>query len=347
MTQSMTDGFTYASLTPQGEYLNSLKLDEGQTALVNFLQDIPGMQNPPFVYCKVHWISEIGDKGRMIQCFGGQCCEQVTWNRGFGGEPGKFAPTKPKHRYYIPIVHYEQDPKNPAATQATVKYLDMTYSAYNALVTTLQNTTEGLSFFDRDITLTARKVNGAMDYIYDKKESLAQWKTNPVFKEQVEAQLPDVAKRLKNSLPMFITPEEFAEMKPALDEKVRLAMSSHQQQQQQHQVQPQQQYSALPGQAFVPQQPQTYPQGFVQPGQPAQPFGSMPSAQQVYTQPQVAMPAQVQMPQQEVAQPVQTMPPVQPEQVNATQSVPAQPVQEQPVTLPETSLAFDPNALLK
>lgn len=347
MTQSMTDGFTYASLTPQGEYLNSLKLDEGQTALVNFLQDIPGMQNPPFVYCKVHWISEIGDKGRMIQCFGGQCCEQVTWNRGFGGEPGKFAPTKPKHRYYIPIVHYEQDPKNPAATQATVKYLDMTYSAYNALVTTLQNTTEGLSFFDRDITLTARKVNGAMDYIYDKKESSAQWKTNPVFKEQVEAQLPEVAKRLKNSLPMFVTPEEFAEMKPALDEKVRLAMSSHQQQQQQHKVQPQQQHSALPGQAFVPQQSQTYPQGFIQPGQQAQPFGSMPSAQQVYTQPQVAMPAQVQMPQQEAQPVVQQMPPVQPEQVNATQSVPAQPVQEQPVTLPETSLAFDPNALLK
>ena len=175
--------------------------------------------------------------------------------------------------------------------------------------------------------------------------ALAQWKTNPMFKEQVEAQLPEVAKRLKNSLPMFVTPEEFAEMKPALDEKVRLAMSSHQQQQQQHQMQaqPQQQYSALPGQAFVPQQPQTYAQGFVQPGQQAQPFGSMPSAQQAYTQPQVAMPAQVQMPQQEVAQPAQTMPPVQPEQTVA----PAQPVQEQPVTLPETSLAFDPNALLK
>ena len=344
--------FNYASLTPAGEYLPELRIDEGKSALVNFLQDIPGMENPPFVFCKVHWISEMGDKGRLIQCFGGQCCEQITWQKGWNGQPGKFEATKPKQRYFIPVVHYEADPANPAQARASIKYLNMTWTAYNALVTTMNNTTEGLSFFDRDITLTARKVNGATDYLYDKKETQAQWKSNPVFKAQVEEQLPSVPMRLKTSMPQFITADEFATLKPQLDAKVQAAMKQHQLV---NQPGAQAGFNGLPGQA--PQMP----------GMPASQLGQMPVQPQQFTQPQVNIPLNVQgTPVASAPAPTQSIPSVPSiPQVDMTiqgtpvpgvmPQVPTQApvetvVQESaPATsvIPEASLEFDPSQLLK
>lgn len=338
--------FNYAGLEPAGEYLQELRIDEGKSALVNFLQDIPGMQNPPFVFCKVHWISEIGDKGRLIQCFGGQCCEQVTWQKGWNGQPGKFEATKPKQRFFIPVVQYEADPANPAQSRATVKYMNMTWTAYNALVTTINNTVEGLSFFDRDITLTARKVNGATDYLYDKKETQAQWKTNPVFKAQVEEQLPNVAQRLKNAMPMFMDETTFMQMKPQLDAKVQAAMRSHQQQ---TQPAPQAAFGSLPGQ--VPPMNNMQPMQASQLGQvpPVQPM-----PQPMYQQPQVNIPVQPNLNVQGVTVPGE-VPPAQPSpalsfdaQGQMTQQAqPAeQPAQEQTV-IPKVDLEFDPSQLLR
>lgn len=351
--------FNYAGTDPAGEFLQELKIEENKQAMIAFLDNIPGMQNPPFVYCKVHWISEFGDKGRLIQCFGGQCCEQVTWQKGWGGEPGKFAPTKARHRYFIPIVHYEQDAQNPVATKATVKYLNMTWTAYNALITVLQNTTEGLSFFDRDFMVTSRKVNGATDYIYDKKESQAQWKTNPIYKQQVEEQLPTVAERLKNAMPLYITAEEFAAIKHELDAKVKAAIASHQMQQQAQQQPQQQQYGALPGQGLAQPMQQQYAQPVQQQFTQAPLPEQNPVLQQpVYAQPQVNMP--IPPVQAQPFNPVET-----PVNMNvqgvAVPGVPVQQMQSVPVTttveqapqeepkqdLPPVSLSFDPSQLLQ
>lgn len=364
--------FNYAGTDPAGDFLQELKIEENKQAMIAFLDNIPGMQNPPFVYCKVHWISEYGEKGRMIQCFGGQCCEQVTWQKGWGGEPGKFAPTKARHRYFIPIVHYEQDAQNPVATKATVKYLNMTWTAYNALVTVLQNTTEGLSFFDRDFMVTARKVNGATDYIYDKKESQAQWKTNPIYKKQVEEQLPTVAERLKNAMPLYVTPEEFAAVKSELDQKVKAAMASHQMQQQHQQQQQAQPFGALPGQGMAQGIPAAQPaqQAFVQPQPVPQVFTQAPLPEQnpilqqpVYAQPQVNMPippvqaqpfnpveTPVNMNVQGVLVPGAPVQAVQGVQVTTTvEQAPQEPAQQEPAQqeLPPVSLAFDPTKLLQ
>lgn len=358
--------FNYAGTDPAGDFLQELKIEENKQAMIAFLDNIPGMQNPPFVYCKVHWISEYGEKGRLIQCFGGQCCEQVTWQKGWGGEPGKFAPTKARHRYFIPIVHYEQDAQNPVATKATVKYLNMTWTAYNALVTVLQNTTEGLSFFDRDFMVTARKVNGATDYIYDKKESQAQWKTNPIYKQQVEEQLPTVAERLKNAMPLYVTPEEFAAIKSELDQKVKAAMASHQMQQQHQQQQQQAQpFGALPGQGMPQGIPTAQPaqQAFVQPQPVPQVFAQAPLPEQnpvmqqpVYTQPQANIPVTAPMPGMEgnyMNTPIPGMPvqpQMQPTPVTTTvEQAPQEPVQQEPAQqeLPPVSLAFDPTKLLQ
>lgn len=311
-----TPNFTYAGLESSGDFLPELKLDEGKKALVSFLKDVPGMNNPPFVYCKVHWNSEMGDNGRMFQCFGGSCCQQVTWQRGWGGEPGKFEPNKARKRYYIPIVHYCQDEHNPTAMKAEVKHLNLTWAAYDALVKAVNNTTEGLDFFERDITLEATKINGATIYLFHKGESVAQWKQNPVFKEQVESQLPTVAIKLASSMPSLMTEEEFMQIKPQLDAKVQAAMTSH---------------NAVQQNAI----PQGYPQ--------------TPN----FTQPQVNIPLQG-IPNgnvQGVPVPGVVQTPVTPNVTFETQSaatLPQAPVEEQkPVEIPQVSLAFDPNQVLK
>ena len=87
--QTILSAFNAASLDAGGNYLPLLKIEEKKSVLVSFLKQVPGMPEPPFVYCRVHWNSEMGDNGRMFQCFGGACCEQVTWQKGWGGEPGK------------------------------------------------------------------------------------------------------------------------------------------------------------------------------------------------------------------------------------------------------------------
>ena len=225
MSQQTTQ-FNYAGLQTRPDTLSELKLEEGKSTLVSFLKEVPGMQQPPFVYCKVHWNSEMGENGRMFQCWGGSCCQQVTWQKGWGGAPGKFDVHKARTRFYIPIVHYEPDQTNPAMMRATIKYLNITYTAYDALIKAIQNTTEGLDFFDRDITIEAQKVNGAMNYLYHKKESQAQWKSNAVFRQEVDEQLPAVAQKLFNSLPMQMTEEQFLEIKPQLDAKVQQAMNT-------------------------------------------------------------------------------------------------------------------------
>lgn len=344
--QTILNGFNAASLDAGGNYLPLLKIEEKKSVLVSFLKTVPGMPEPPFVYCRVHWNSEMGDNGRMFQCFGGACCEQVTWQKGWGGEPGKFDVNKARTRYYVPVVHYEQDPANPTVTKATIKYFDMTYTAYTALCTSIQNTTEGLDFFERDIVVTANKVNGATNYVFDKRESRAAWLEQPIFKQQVEEQLPDVAQRLLNSMPKVITESEFAAMKPELDAKVKAAMNSHQAQQQQMtqgQAQPTTGFNQLPtgvpGQPMPQAQPiQGVPnvsmdvQNTMVPGQP------MVSS---FTQPQVNIPlAQVAQPQaQPVAQAVQLQ--VQPE---ATA-----PAAEEPkkFEIPTASLEFNLQDLLK
>lgn len=339
--QTVLAGFQAASLDAGGNYLPLLKIEEKKSVLVSFLKNVPGMPEPPFVYCRVHWNSEMGDNGRMFQCFGGACCEQVTWQKGWGGEPGKFDVNKARTRYYVPVVHYEQDPSNPTVTKATVKYFDMTYTAYTALCTTIANTTEGLDFFERDIVVTANKVNGATNYVFDKRESRAAWLEQPLFKQQVDEQLPDVAQRLLNSMPKVITESEFAQMKPELDAKVRAAMNSHQAQQQQvqqGQAQPSTGFNTLPQAQSMPQaQPvQSIPgvsmdvQNTMVPGTPM--VGS-------FTQPQVNIPlTQVTQPQ---AQPM-------PQAQQAAQTVaPAQVEEPKPFEIPQVSLDFDPNVLLK
>lgn len=335
MTQSVQTqelpGFNYASLESSGDYLQELKLEEGKHALVAFLKDIPGMQSPPFVYCKVHWNSEMGENGRLYQCFGGSCCQQVTWQKGWGGEPGKFEVNKARTRYFIPIVHYEQDPQNPASTCATVKYLNLTWSAYDALIKAVQNTTEGLDFFERDITLESQKINGATVYLFHKKESKASWLLNQIFLDQVNKQLPDVARKLLASMPKTFTEEEFLAMKPQLDAKVQQAMATAQAQQAGVQAG----FGALPT-AEVPPIPQ------------AQPIQAQPVVQPVYTQPQVNIPVQPSVQQvvpETVVTPTVTQPVAQPVAAVQPEQPVAQPVEQ--TTVPAVNLDFDPNALLK
>ena len=322
MTQpQMLPGFNYADPSSAGEYLPKLILEEGKSALVSFLKTIPGMQEPPIVFCRVHWNSEMGEKGRRYQCFGGQCCEQVTWQKGFGGQPGKFAPNKATTRYYVPCVVYEQDPLNQTQMKATVKYADFTWVAYNSLCTAIANTTEGVPFWERDIVLTMKKVNGATDYVFDKKESQAQWIVNPMFKQQVEEQLPKVAEKLLKSLPQMMTEAEFLQMKPELDAKVYAAMNSRQNPQATQQA-PQAQFGQLP-QGFIPQLAQTFTQPQVNiPVQTSQPQVNIPVQQEV-VQSQVNIPVQSEISQPTVAE--------QPKE-QATSSI---------------SLDFDPSALLK
>lgn len=324
-------GFNAASLNGPADRLPVLKIEENKQVLVNFLKDVPGMPTPPFVYAKVHWNSEMGENGRMFQCFGGACCEQVTWQRGFGGTPGKFEANKAKTRYYIPVVHYEQDPANPAVTKATIKYFDMTYTAYAALCTTIANTNEGLEFYDRDVIVSATKINGATSYIFDKRESQAAWKSNAIFTQQVQEQLPAVAQKLLNSMPQVLSEAEFMQMKPELDAKLNAAMSSRQAQQAQvAQAQPQQTtgFNQLP--LGVPgTMPQAQPMGVP---------GTMPQAQQ-FTQPQANIPVSA-----SAAQPVQAQP-----VVGASGVAPEQTVVEQepkPFEVPQVDLSFDPNTLL-
>ena len=335
-----TAQFNYAGLQTRPDTLPELKLEEGKSTLVSFLNSIPGMQNPPFVYCKVHWNSEMGENGRMFQCWGGSCCQQVTWQKGWGGAPGKFEAHKARTRFYIPIVHYEPDQANPAMMRATIKYLNITYTAYDALIKAIQNTTEGLDFFDRDITIEAQKVNGAMNYLYHKKESQAQWKTNQVFKQEVEEQLPTVATKLFNSLPMQMTEEQFLEMKPQLDAKVQQAIASHQQPQQPQFAQPMQQqlpFAQMPG------------------AQPVQQFAQMPGVQPVqtanFTQPQVNIPVQP-IPQtagvDQVPQTTGVDTGIQQVPVQAvTTAEQTQQVEVTQTEVPKVDLSFDPNVLLK
>ena len=381
--QNLLAGFNYADPSSAGEYLPKLILEEGKSALVSFLKTVPMMQEPPIVYCRVHWNSEMGEKGRRYQCFGGQCCEQVTWQKGFGGQPGKFAPNKAVTRYFIPCVVYEQDPVNQTQMRATIKYADFTWVAYNSLCTAIANTNEGLDFWSRDVVVTMKKVNGATDYTFDKRESQAQWQTNPLFKQQVEEQLPKVAERLLASMPKMMTEAEFLAMKPELDAKVHAAQQSGLKVAQQA---PQAQFGQLPsgqfGQlppGFMPQQPAqqqfTQPQVNIPITQPVQEATVQPqistqlgnnfaNQQQQFTQPQVNIPVVqptqevVAQPQVEVAQPQFTQPQVNIPVVQPTQEVVAQPQVEVPVIQPvqeatsqpeisSISLDFDPSKLLK
>ena len=380
--QNLLAGFNYADPSSAGEYLPKLILEEGKSALVSFLKTVPMMQEPPIVYCRVHWNSEMGEKGRRYQCFGGQCCEQVTWQKGFGGQPGKFAPNKAVTRYFIPCVVYEQDPINQTQMRATIKYADFTWVAYNSLCTAIANTNEGLDFWSRDVVVTMKKVNGATDYTFDKRESQAQWQTNPLFKQQVEEQLPKVAERLLASMPKMMTEAEFLAMKPELDAKVHAAQQSGPKVAQQA---PQAQFGQLPtgqfGQlppGFMPQQPVqqqfTQPQVNIPITQPVQEATVQPQIstqlgnnfanQQQFTQPQVNIPVVqptqevVAQPQVEVAQPQFTQPQVNIPVVQPTQEVVAQPQVETPVIQPvqevtsqpeisSISLDFDPSKLLK
>ena len=287
MTQAQNEnllaGFTYADPTAPGNYLSQVKLEENKPVLLAFLQNVPRMQAPPIVECRVHWNTEMGEKGMKYQCFGGQCCEQITWQKGYGGQPGKFAPNKASKRYYVPCVVYEPDPTNQTQMKATVKYMDMSWTAFNSFGIAMTNTTEGFPFWERDIVVTAKKVNGAIDYVFDKKESQAQWIVNPVFNKQVQEQLPTVAERLLVSLPKAMTEAEFMAMKPELDAKVQSAMATHGNPQAVQQT-PQAQFGSLP-------------QGF------AQPFAQ---TVQQFTQPQVNIPIQPQTVQQFT--PVQQVP---------------------------------------
>ena len=373
--QNLLAGFNYADPSSAGEYLPKLILEEGKSALVSFLKTVPMMQEPPIVYCRVHWNSEMGEKGRRYQCFGGQCCEQVTWQKGFGGQPGKFAPNKAVTRYFIPCVVYEQDPVNQTQMRATIKYADFTWVAYNSLCTAIANTNEGLDFWSRDVVVTMKKVNGATDYTFDKRESQAQWQTNPLFKQQVEEQLPKVAERLLASMPKMMTEAEFLAMKPELDAKVHAAQQSNLKVAQQA---PQAQFGQLPtgqfGQlppGFMPQQPAqqqfTQPQVNIPIAQPTQEAVTQPQvevAQPQFTQPQVNIPVVqptqevVTQPQVEVAQPQFTQPQVNIPAAQPVQEAVAQPQVEVPVIQPvqeatsqpeisSISLDFDPSKLLK
>jgi hypothetical protein len=322
--------FNYASTEPMSEFLPQLKIEEGKQVLVSFLGQVPGMVNPetgelvkpPFVFCRVHWNSEMGENGRLFQCFKGSCCQQVTWQKGWGDAPGKFDVHKAKPRFYIPVVHYEQDPTNPAQMAATVKYIDMTYTAYDLLLKTI-HMNEGLDFFERDIIIEAQKVNGAMTYLFHKKDTKASWMIQPAFKAQVEEQLQHTAEKLFASMPKQMTEEEFMAMKPELDAKVKAAMASHGAHQQ-----PAQQgaFAPLPGQA--PQQ--------VAPGIPAAP---------AYQQPTTSIPSP-NMTVQGVPTPGVPATAVQPP-VSAPAVEPT-PVVEQPKAfeVPAVDLDFDPNSIL-
>lgn len=373
--QQLYPGFNYADPQTAGSFLPVCKLEEDKPILVAFLKDIPGMQSPPIVYARVHWFSEMGEKGARIQCFGGACCEQVTWQKGFGGAPGKFAPSKAQTRYFCPVVVYEPDKTNQTQIRAVVKYLDITWVAYSSLCQAIDNTPNSLPFWERDILVTTKKVNGALTYSFDRREDRAQWLVNPVFTQQVNEQLPSVPERLCNSLPKLMTEAEFMELKPSLDTKVQASINS--QMNTQAQQQPQAQFGTLPqaqqqfpgmtqfNQMYNPQPamaPQPMVQQFTQPqvnmpiqpqpvssiqeqpqqvNTPAQPIN--PSPVQQFTQPQVNVPVQPVQPQ-----------PVQPQPVNPVPEQPQQVAQPQPETkvedvqiLPNNLLDFDPSSLLK
>lgn len=348
-TQGQALPFNYANPNDAGEFLQQVKLEVGKQVMVSFLKDIPGMQSPPFVFCRVHWNSEMGENGRKFQCFGGQCCEQVTWQKGFGGQPGKFEKNKASKRYYIPVVAYETDPVNPTVPKATVKYIDMTWTAFNSLSSVIQQNVEGLDFFDRDIVIDVQSSGGPTTYVFNKRESLAMWKQNPMLKQQVEEQLPEVGLKLLNALPQMMTEEDFMKLKPQLDAKVQAAMQSHEQVQQAPQAQP---YGAFPQaqpmqqaypQSNVPQQnfTQSVPpvlnatvtnvQTMQTVGVDGMPVPGAPVQQPLFTQPQVNIPVQT----QEVAQPA--------EQVQQSQEQ----LVQQTFELPKSALEFDPSALLK
>lgn len=334
MTQPQTAQFNYAGLEPKADFLPCLKLEDGKQALVAFLKDIPGMQSPPFVYAKVHWNQEMGDNGRLFQCFGGACCQQVTWQKGWGGEPGKFDVNKARTRFYIPVVHYAPSETNPAVSEATIKYIDMTYTAYDALIKAIANTTEGLSFYDRDIAIEPQKVNGATIYLFHKRETQAQWKTNAVFTEQVNAQLPTVAQRLFNAMPKTMTEAEFMAMKPTLDAKVQAKMQSHDAQMPQQAQAAQSAYNAFPTAQQMPTMPQ------VQPAQFTQPTTNIPIAQPAPQGTAIgdatfAPPVTSQVPQVEVPQ----------AQVPQTETIVTTAAQQTEV--PTVTLDFDPSKLMK
>lgn len=359
-TQAPTSMFNQASLDGASDRLQELKLEEGKSTLVSFIENIPGMPNPPFVYAKVHWNSEMGDNGRMYQCFGGSCCQQVTWQKGWGGAPGKFEAHKAKTRYFIPVVHYEQDPQNPISVKATIKYLNITWSAYNVIVNTMKNVTGQLSFFMRDAKLEAQKINGALVYQVYLTDTQAQWMSQPAFTQQVNEQLPDVAAKLLAAMPKLMTEAEFMEMKPELDKKVALAMNSYNQQNEQS-AQAGFGASSQAGLSTIPQQsgfnpiPQQVQPGAFNPVPGQSQFA--PQTQTVYTQPQVNIPFQPQVPQttgvEGVPQTVGIDVPTQqvPTQVvtqtaGSTQTVEAT-TQAQPFEIPAASLEFDPSTLLK
>lgn len=352
-TQLPQNAFNQASLDGAPDRLQELKLEEGKSTMVAFIDNIPGMPNPPFVYCKVHWNSEMGDKGRMYQCFNGSCCQQVTWQKGWGKEPGKFEAHKARTRYFIPVIHYEQDPTNPTVVKATIKYLNVTWSAYDVIVKVLKNTTQGLSFFQRDAKLEAQKINGALIYQVYLSETQAQWLASPVFKQQIEEQLPSTAQKLLAAMPKVMTEAEFLEMKPELDKKLQVAMASYNQQNEQGSAQAGFGQPAPGGFSPIPQQPAG---GFNPiPQQPV--FTQQVPQQPAFTQPQVNIPIQGQPVQttgvEGVPQTVGVDVPTQQVPVQfATETVSqAQPVeavtQAQPFEVPTANLDFDPSMLMK
>lgn len=304
--------FNQASLDGAADRLQELKLEEGKSAVISFIDSIPGMPNPPFVYCKVHWNSEMGENGRMFQCFGGSCCQQITWQKGWGGAPGKFDVNKARTRYYIPIIHYEQDPANPIEVKATVKYLNLTWSAYDVIVKVLKNVNQDV-FFKRDAKIEAQKINGALIYQVYLTESQAQWQVKPNFKEQVDAQLPDVANKLLAAMPKMMTESEFLQMKPELDAKVQKAIASRGQ----NSGQSAQMEFSTPAGGFSPI--------------PQNPLGQVDAVPQpVYTQPQVNLPVNSQPAQSIVQQPTQE-----------------QSKEQEEFKIPSVDLDFDPSSLLK
>lgn len=303
--------FNQASLDGAVDRLQELKLEEGKSAVISFIDSIPGMPNPPFVYCKVHWNSEMGENGRMFQCFGGSCCQQITWQKGWGGAPGKFDVNKARTRYYIPIIHYEQDPANPIEVKATIKYLNLTWSAYDVIVKVLKNVGQDV-FFKKDAKIEAQKINGALIYQIYLTETQAQWQVKPNFKEQVDTQLPEVASKLLSAMPPVMTEADFLAIKPELDAKVQKAMASHGQ----NSGQSAQMEFSTPVGEFSPIPQNTLTQTNMMP-------------QSAYTQPQVNLPVN--------STPVQQ---------TETQSIQEQ--QKEPeFKVPEVSLEFDPSSLLK
>lgn len=351
----MIQGFNYADPSGASNYLQALKLDENKPVLVSFLKNVPGMQSPPIVYCRVHWNSEMGENGMKYQCFGGLCCQQVTWQRGWGGAPGKFEVSKPQTRYYVPCIVYEPDKINPALMCAVVKYMDMTWTAYQNLCLSIEQTTGDLEFWDRDILITMKKVNGATTYVFDRRETRAQWLDNKVFNDQVNEQLPTVGERFKNSLPKLMTESEFLDIKPALDEKLSAAMSSHSVQQNVSSVSPQSQFGPLPQQP-VQQNTQFSPV----PGQPiyTQPQVNIPvqTQENIVTQPKVNIPAQpqVNIPTQPIMNDASQVVEQQSNIINQSRenSTVSQTINDTSQAdlvenIPQISLDFDPSQLLK